>query len=417
MNFQELLTRLSASCFAADRPDYDWKTLRLFPETGLDLVLIVRLAASLILCIVGALVHSTVLRYVLLVLSVLAAGYDYLAAAIVCILDRQVFRPSVIVVVCVIGTMAVGQPVDAAVFLLVYRVVSILIAVVTVHAKKTLEAAVGGEIHSPAEFSAPKWVGYLAPAGLCIAVLVAVLEIVLKIATVSRAIHAAMIVLFLSTPCALLISVPLVWYSAVNGAYRCDVLFRSCRSMRALNAVRAVVVDEGEGDIQLPKVVSVKSSQLTPEALLQLAANAESCSSSRTARAICAAYSGPILTQYLSRAVDIPESGVEVYIESTRVCVGTRELMILKGVDIPDADLTDGYVVYVSVGEQYAGRKLCSRTRSPHSKSCAHWVCIQSRSSATPATTPYPRTRRNSKQTISTASAAEQKRSRSCRNR
>ena len=43
--------RLSASCFAADRPDYDWKTLRLFPETGLDLVLIVRLAAALILCV------------------------------------------------------------------------------------------------------------------------------------------------------------------------------------------------------------------------------------------------------------------------------------------------------------------------------------------------------------------------------
>lgn len=128
--------------------------------------------------------------------------------------------------------------------------------------------------------------------------------------------------------------------------------------MRALNAVRAVAVDEGGGDSQLPKVISVKSSQLTPEALLQLAANAESCSNSRTARAICAAYSGPILTQYLSRAVDIPESGVEVYIESTRVCVGTRELMILKGVDIPDADLTDGYVVYVSVGEQYAGKIL-----------------------------------------------------------
>ena len=109
MNFQELLTRLSASCFAADRPDYDWKTLRLFPETGLDLVLIVRLAAALILCIVGALVHSTVLRYVLLVLSVLAAGYDYLAATIACILDRQVFRPAVIVIVCVIGTMEIGR--------------------------------------------------------------------------------------------------------------------------------------------------------------------------------------------------------------------------------------------------------------------------------------------------------------------
>lgn len=358
MNFQELLTRLSASCFAADRPDHDWKTLRLFSKTGLNLVLLARLAAAVILCVIGALVHGTVLRYVLLSLSALTAGYDYLAAAIACILARQPFRSAVIVVVCVIGCIAVGQPVDAAVFLLVYRVMSLLIAVVTAHAEKTLEAAVGGEIHSPAEFTAPKWVNYLAPAGLCIAVLVAVLESVLKIATVTQAIHSGLIVLFLATPCALLISVPLVWYSAVNGAYHCNVLFRSCRSMRALNAVRAVAVDEGEGDSQLPKVVSVKSSQLAPEALLQLAANAESCSNSRTARAICAAYNGPILTQYISNAVDIPESGVEVYIESTRVCVGTRELMILKGVDIPDADLTDGYAVYVSVGEQYAGKIL-----------------------------------------------------------
>jgi len=67
MNFQELLTRLSASCFAADRPDYDWKTLRLFPETGLSLVLIARLFAALVLCVIGALLHSMALRYVLLI--------------------------------------------------------------------------------------------------------------------------------------------------------------------------------------------------------------------------------------------------------------------------------------------------------------------------------------------------------------
>ena len=146
--------------------------------------------------------------------------------------------------------------------------------------------------------------------------LVAVLEIVLKIATVSRAIHAAMIVLFLHT---------------VRAAHFRAAGVVQCRQRR-LSLRRAVsqlpqharaqrrACSRGrrrEGDSQLPKVVSVKSSQLTPEALLQLAANAESCSNSRTARAICAAYSGPILTQYLSRAVDIPESGVEVYIEST----------------------------------------------------------------------------------------------------
>ena len=158
MNFQELLTRLSASCFAADRPDYDWKTLRLFPETGLSLVLIARLFAALVLCVIGALLHSMALRYVLLTLSVLICGYDYLAAALSCILARQVFRPAVLIIVCVIGTLAVGQPVDAAVFLLVYRLVTILIAVVTQHAQKTLKDAVGGEIHSTAEFPEPKWI-------------------------------------------------------------------------------------------------------------------------------------------------------------------------------------------------------------------------------------------------------------------
>ena len=89
MNFQELLTRLSASCFAADRPDYDWKTLCLFPETGLSLVLIARLFAALVLCVIGALLHSMALRYVLLISSVLICGYDYLAAALSCILARQ----------------------------------------------------------------------------------------------------------------------------------------------------------------------------------------------------------------------------------------------------------------------------------------------------------------------------------------
>lgn len=112
---------------------------------------------------------------------------------------------------------------------------------------------------------------------------------------------------------------------------------------------------------------------------------------------------------------------MEVYIESTRVCVGTRELMILKGVDIPDADLTDGYVVYVSVGEQYAGKILLQEVVQSDTKPAlkelralgVHTITLFSNAS----NDSVAENAKSSRRITSIASAAGRKRNRSCRSR
>lgn len=360
MNIRDTLNRLAATCFAADLPEYDWKTLRLFRDSGAGKVLLIRLAVATVLMACGLFFATGgVIWYILLSLSVLVSGYDYLAATIVCLLSKKFLHNAVWITVCMIATVAAGAPVDAAAFMILYRIAALLVGYVTDRTIQTLSDAAGGEIQSSAEFAAPRWIGYIRPIGIVLAVLVFAVQLWLKEVAATVALRSALCVLVIAGPCSLFVSIPLTWYCAVNGAYTSHVLFRSCRAMRRLLRVRSVALDDnGASSGDLPKLVSIKSDRLSPELLLKLAAHAEYRSSSRTARAILAAYNGPLAPELIDKALDIPECGTEVYIRNLRICVGTRELMILKGIFIPDEDLAEEYVVYVAIADQYAGKLL-----------------------------------------------------------
>lgn len=370
MNIRDTLARLAATCFAADQPDYDWRALNLIRDSGGGKTLLIRLAIATVLMACGLFFTTGgALWYILLILSVLAAGYDYLAAAVLCIMRGKVLHNAVWLSVCMIAAITAGAPVDAAAFMILYRIAALLVGYVTDRTIQTLSDAAGGEIQSSAEFAAPKWTIYLLPAGILLAVLVFVIQLWMKEETAAVAIRSALCVLVIANPCALLVAVPLTWYCAVNGAYVNHVLFRSCRAMRSLVHIRSVVLDDNNaaaGD--LPKLVSIKSDQLSPELLLKLAAHAECRSKSRTARAILAAYNGPLAPELIDSALDIPECGTEVYIQHLRICVGTRELMILKGISIPDEDLTEQYVVYVAIADRYAGKILLREVANTDAK-------------------------------------------------
>lgn len=370
MNIRDLLNRLAATCFAADHPDYDWKTLNLIRDSGGGKALLIRLAVATVLMACGLFFTTGgALWYILLILSVIVSGYDYLAAAVLCVMRGKVLRNAVWLSVCMIAAVAAGVPVDAAAFMILYRIATLLVGYVTDHTIQTLSDAAGGEIQSSAEFSAPKWTAYLLPAGIVLAVLVFAIQLWLKEATAAMAIRSALCVLVIANPSALLIAVPLTWYCAVNGAYANHVLFRSCRAMRSLVHIRSVVLDDNNASSgDLPKLVSIKSDHLSPELLLKLAAHAECRSKSRTARAILAAYNGPLAPELIDSALDIPECGTEVYIQRLRICVGTRELMILKGISIPDEDLAEEYVVYVAIADRYAGKILLKEVANTDAK-------------------------------------------------
>ena len=364
MDLQTRLEQLTNCVFPSDLPDYDWSKMDLLREPEQKLLLLIRLAVAAVLFVAALFLPAGGFLYKLfLILSVLVSGYDYILGAVRSVIEREPFTGSMFISIALILALAAGDRVDAAAFMILYRVIGLLAAFITTHTLHALEEAVGESPRFRSACAAPAWYRFVAPAGLIIALAVFIIQLWVAEAAPVLAARAALSVLVIANPFTLLASVPLTWICALYGAYVYKILFRSSAAMRRLLNVKSVVLDDaGTDEESLPKLVSVKSDKVPPEMLLRLAAYAEANSESRTARAILAAFHEEIDHSLIQKTLDIPQCGVEAYISNLHLFVGTRELMLLHAVSIPEEDLTDDYVVYVAVQGTYAGKLVLQET-------------------------------------------------------
>ena len=374
MNLSDQLGQFAAMCFEADRPDYDARRLKLFHDEGNSRVLLIRLCVAVALMILTLFIQTHVfLWYVVLILAALAAGADYFASAVICITERNYFNGSVCVALAMVLAWISGNPLDAAAFIVLYRIVTMLIGYVTDRTAESMRAAVGSDLNASTDLLAPDWLKWITPCCMILAVVVFFLRLLVFHGGYSESMRSAVSVLVIANTASLVIARALTWYCAIGGAYRCGVMVRSVRALHKLLQTRAVVLDDSSiTDADLPTVSAIKSAKLNSDLLLKLAAHAESQSESRTARAIIAAYPDDINPSLIEKTLDIPDNGVESYVNGLRICVGTRELMILKGITIPDEDITDDYSVYVSVADKYAGKLILKEGTSADTDAAMH---------------------------------------------
>ena len=360
------LTQWLSSVFDADLPDYDWSRLDLAGTIPDEKRLVIRLAVGAALFAAALFVPmGGLLTALLLILSMVVTGYDYAIAAVLAIRAGKPFNHAIYITLALILALAAGDRVDAAAFMILYRVITILVGFITVHTVQSMKKALGEQPKVQTAWTAPEWIKWVAPLGLLAALIVFILQLWVFEAAPVIAVRCALSVLVIANPYSLVASAALTWLCAMNGAYRFRILFRGCASMRKLLNVKSVVLDDTARDeTDLPKVVSVKSDRLKPDMLLRLAAYAESRSDSRTAKAIVAAFHEPINDSLIEKALDIPNYGVEAFIKGLHVFVGTKELMLLHSVTVPEEDLSDGYVVYVSVQGTYAGKLMLREVAS-----------------------------------------------------
>ena len=150
---------------------------------------------------------------------------------------------------------------------------------------------------------------------------------------------------------------PLVRLCSAAGAARSGIFYKDSTAISSLAEAGAVAFSKpGTLTDGNPKVVSVKAERMGPEVLIKIAAHAMAYSNTPQARSIIAAYGGTIYIDLVQDFVEIPGSGVEVTVDGIKICVGTRDLMTVKHVSVPDSDLTEEYAVYVAIGDEYAGR-------------------------------------------------------------
>lgn len=179
-------------------------------------------------------------------------------------------------------------------------------------------------------------------------------------------IYTALTFLVISCPCALVLSVPLAFFSGIGAASRRGILFKGGIVIEALKNVAAVVLDKTgtvtKGEFAVQKLLPAEG--VTEAELLQLCAGAEQASVHPIAVSIvqAARSSGLELLQPESFQ-EVAGEGLAVRIGADELLCGNRKLMQRYGVaDVPQAEAISGSEVLAARNGQYLGRIIISDT-------------------------------------------------------
>lgn len=195
------------------------------------------------------------------------------------------------------------------------------------------------------------------PLVVSLAALVAFLPpLLLPGAALSDWAHRALVMLVISCPCALVVSVPLGYFGGVGGASRSGILVKGAKHLDALAAVRTVVFDKtGTLTKGVFTVTKVRPADGTgAEELLRLAALAEAHSNHPIAQSIRVAYGRDGDHGGVREYREMGGMGVSAVVSGKPVLVGNDLLMHREGISHGLCDV-GGTAVHVAVGGRYAG--------------------------------------------------------------
>ena len=153
-------------------------------------------------------------------------------------------------------------------------------------------------------------------------------------------VYTALTFLVISCPCALVLSVPLAFFSGIGAASRQKILFKGGSAIEALKGIKAVVMDKTgtvtKGEFAVQQVVSLDPAY-DEDSLLVLAASCEAASTHPIAVSICdaAAKKGLSLKTALS-VTEISGRGVLIKLSEGTVLCGNMALLTEQGVDVTD---------------------------------------------------------------------------------
>ena len=225
-----------------------------------------------------------------------------------------------------------------------------------------------GERKARAEQFITRFARIYTPAVCAAAVLLAVIPSLLD-GQWSQWIHRALTFLVISCPCALVISVPLTFFSGIGGASRKGVLVKGANDLETLARLDTVVFDKtGTLTRGIFTVTALKPVGCTKEELLETAALAESSSSHPIARSILSAYGREIDQRRVTHVEETAGHGLRAAVDGRSVVAGNARLMASLGIAAAQED-SDGTVVHVAADGVYMGCIVISDVVKPTSKS------------------------------------------------
>jgi len=182
-------------------------------------------------------------------------------------------------------------------------------------------------------------------------------------ATFSEWVYRALVVLVISCPCALVISIPLGYFGGVGRASRKGILVKGSNFLDALTQVRTVVFDKTgtltKGEFKVSEIVT--SNGHTSDEILEYAAYAEANSNHPVAKSIADAYKKGKDVNRISQVEEISGHGIKAVIDGKVVLAGNDKLMHKENIAHPVCNV-EGTVVHLAINNVYAGYIIISDT-------------------------------------------------------
>ena len=195
------------------------------------------------------------------------------------------------------------------------------------------------------------------PLVISIAVLVFLLYPFVTGGSWSDGLFRALVLLVISCPCALVLSIPLGFFAGIGRAARHGILLKGSNYLDALRKVKTVVFDKTgtltEGVFSVDEVLPCDG--VAPEQLLYWAAHAESSASHPLGRSIVKAYDGRLFPDRVAELVEVTGGGVSARVEGKTVLVGKKAFLQEAGVGTGDEE-DRGVTIYVALDGVLLGR-------------------------------------------------------------
>ena len=205
-----------------------------------------------------------------------------------------------------------------------------------------------------------KFARYYTPVVVIVAILLSVIPPVIFNQDFNTWIYRALSFLVVSCPCALVVSIPLGFFSGIGACSKNGILVKGSNYLEAVSNSEIVVFDKTgtitEGEF---KVRSIHSVDIRDNELLKLASYAEYYSNHPISISIKKDYGHKINPNKISDVKEIPGRGVIALVDNKKVMVGNNKLLEENNIEYEKCDII-GTIIYVAVDNVYHGYMVIS---------------------------------------------------------
>lgn len=226
---------------------------------------------------------------------------------------------------------------------------------------------------APTERFITRFARYYTPAVVAAAVLVALLPPLFGLGTFDEWIYRALVLLVISCPCALVISIPLSYFGGIGAASRRGILVKGGNVLDALRGITTVAFDKTgtltKGVFAVTQVLPAPG--IAESELLDAAALAESRSNHPIARSVLQFHTLASINPHALDIQEISGKGAVARYEGQQFLAGNAALLEDHGIALasPDSSAAQlaGSIVHVARDRVYLGALIVSDVIRPES--------------------------------------------------